>query len=100
MAEEISVADLCELGNATAGLCEINDSLSGLTTGVNTFFLIWAVSPLLSVPQHIVRLSFPYEYQNHFHLPALWIFTSKRCEWQEVVCSLRPFVTILVTLPL
>ena len=48
MAEEISVADLCELGNATAGLCEINDSLSGLTTGVNTFFLIWAVSPFVA----------------------------------------------------
>lgn len=43
MAEEFSIDEYCESGNATTGLCEVNDDLQSLKTGVNTFFLIFAV---------------------------------------------------------
>ena len=43
MAEEFDIVEYCESGNATAGICEVNDDLQSLKTGVNHFFLIFAV---------------------------------------------------------
>ena len=43
MAEEFDITTYCESGNATAGLCEVNDDLQSVKVGVNSFFLIFAV---------------------------------------------------------
>jgi hypothetical protein len=43
MAEEFDITAYCESGNATAGICEVNDDLQDLKVGINSFFLVWAV---------------------------------------------------------
>jgi hypothetical protein len=43
MAEEFDIVTYCESGNATAGICEVNDDLQSVKVGINSFFLIFAV---------------------------------------------------------
>lgn len=59
MAEEFDIVAYCESGNATAGICEVNDDLQSVKVGINSFFLIFAVRQLCCVPNNCgIRCAF------------------------------------------
>ena len=59
MAEEFDIVAYCESGNATAGICEVNDDLQSVKVGINSFFLIFAVRQLCCVCRTTVAFVVP-----------------------------------------